>query len=291
MTRSRARRLPRHDGFTLVELLVVISIISLLMAILLPALAQARAQAVILRCMSLHRDLALSSVQYTTDNRDWFPINQYYRSVNSSGTTQPSATDQLLAWNFHFLAPYLNIPETSTYAPELIDQNHARNFFCPAENERGNNARYSIESSFGRIYTGSSNPGGTLGVVNVYNVNANYGRQLSGFRITQIGIRKGVPPTFNFANGNYAQLTYIPWYFTPRNTPMYWDGRFAADPGNYFTAANFDKDFPSHNLGRRSGARFNLAFADGSARTMGSNYNPNFPSFRDNSWYPEWWKN
>ena len=55
----------RRRGFTLVELLVVISIIALLIALLLPALAKARALAVSVICESNLRQLGVTYSEYT----------------------------------------------------------------------------------------------------------------------------------------------------------------------------------------------------------------------------------
>jgi prepilin-type N-terminal cleavage/methylation domain-containing protein/prepilin-type processing-associated H-X9-DG protein len=66
----RQKTLVRRVGFTLVELLVVISIIALLMAILLPALNKARTQAKRIVCLSDLRQLTLGWTAYASGNND-----------------------------------------------------------------------------------------------------------------------------------------------------------------------------------------------------------------------------
>jgi prepilin-type N-terminal cleavage/methylation domain-containing protein len=57
----------RH-GFTLIELLVVIAIIAILVSLLLPTLASAKATALKVKCISNHRQLAITWSLYHDDN-------------------------------------------------------------------------------------------------------------------------------------------------------------------------------------------------------------------------------
>jgi len=80
-------------GFTLIELLVVIAIVSILIAILLPALQSARNQAVNIACHSNLRQMGISYLTYTTDNKDYFYPAQFSRG----DSTQTVFRDNLQA--------------------------------------------------------------------------------------------------------------------------------------------------------------------------------------------------
>jgi prepilin-type N-terminal cleavage/methylation domain-containing protein len=72
MSRTSASR----QGFTLVELLVVIGIIAVLIAMLLPALTKARASANAIACQSNLRQVGQYFVMYSSENKDWaMPMN------------------------------------------------------------------------------------------------------------------------------------------------------------------------------------------------------------------------
>ena len=62
-----SRHAKRRDGFTLVELLVVVAIISLLVAILLPSLGKARERAKTTSCLSSMRQLGIMYRTYLQD--------------------------------------------------------------------------------------------------------------------------------------------------------------------------------------------------------------------------------
>jgi prepilin-type processing-associated H-X9-DG protein len=89
-------------AFTLVELLVVISIIALLIALLLPALAKAKQDAEGTVCLSRLRTLGQLTAEYSDSNGGFTPPTY----VNN--TTNPAWSDVLFDW-------YTSSPPFSTY--------------------------------------------------------------------------------------------------------------------------------------------------------------------------------
>jgi len=92
-------------GFTLIELLVVISIITLLISILLPTLTKARETVRAVRCLSNVRQIAMGTINYAYDHKDFLP------SFNLDLSSVP-------ARNYD---AYVNLVDDGGYLPAKFD--------------------------------------------------------------------------------------------------------------------------------------------------------------------------
>lgn len=122
------REAARAPGFTLLELLVVIAVGALLLALLLPALNRAQAQARRIVCLNHLRQWGLATHLYAAEHDDYLPPEGAPNGVSTNS-----------GWYVNLpltlgLKPYGQMPWRTNPAAAL----EPRLWFCPANTSRSN---------------------------------------------------------------------------------------------------------------------------------------------------------
>jgi prepilin-type N-terminal cleavage/methylation domain-containing protein len=116
-----------RSGFTLIELLVVIAIIAILAAMLLPALASAKAKAQRIQCMNQMRQLGLGFPMFSGDHNDMLPPAGY-----AGGS--PTAASVQLSWD-SYINKYIggNASDADLSVGTLFAGDAPKILVCPAD--------------------------------------------------------------------------------------------------------------------------------------------------------------
>ena len=252
------------QAFTLIELLVVIAIIAILAAMLLPALAKAKAKAQQAYCISNTKQLGLAMILYVGDNNDVYP------GAASANTYGPHLEDWIY-WraggNMATINGVQMILNKSTLVTQLGTGGSSNMFRCPMDTDDKDRITYAQSGdgpylfSYEMVSFNLANGLGS-GVTTIIDLTG----KAYYFKSTQV--RR--PSQKLMAVEPVARL--IPTDEPPiekalGSTWVVQCGRFEPFGSDKVTLNNF--------LSMRHNKRSNSTFADGHAEAVGQNYATN----------------
>jgi prepilin-type N-terminal cleavage/methylation domain-containing protein/prepilin-type processing-associated H-X9-DG protein len=168
-------------GFTLIELLTVIAIISILAAILLPALSKAHERATSIVCLNNTKQLAVACIIYAGDNGDRLPYN--LGLVGSPLRTELNWANNVMTWDLS--SDNTNLATLTKASLGALVGGNASVYHCPSDQAVSSLQRAAGWS--GRIRSYSLNAMiGDAGNFSVNGYNINNPAYTQFFKTTQI---------------------------------------------------------------------------------------------------------
>jgi prepilin-type N-terminal cleavage/methylation domain-containing protein/prepilin-type processing-associated H-X9-DG protein len=156
----------RRKGFTLVELLVVVGVITVLIAILLPVLAGAREHANRIKCLATLRSMGQAAQMHAMEHGGYMPLAgmlprgawpevvgdaamkkyTYYKGVASGEPRSPFMAAGLTGSLGQYMGLPVKLGDVAEFQESLRSELVYRHFTCASEPEPGYGSTIGIES-------------------------------------------------------------------------------------------------------------------------------------------------